>query len=234
MFAEGSSAERGEFMGDIDKVLLRLPFWGKLSEDEKRMVKSGAVLAKYEKGRLIHGGAEDCLGMIYIISGEIRTYIISEEGREITLFHLYAGDPCVFSAACAISQLTFETVISAQRDCEMLVINTGIFSRLTEQNIYVRCFMFELIANRFSTVMWAVQEILFKGFDRRLAAFLVGEYARTGSLEIRMTHEEIARRVSSAREVVARMLKRFDMDGLVETKRGAILIKDIGTLRQML
>ncbi len=221
-------------MDNIENTLPKLPFWGKLSEAEKAMVQDGATIRQYEKGEYIHGGVNDCLGMIYLISGEIRTYILSEEGREITLFHLYDGDPCVFSAACAISQLTFETLICAEKDCKILVINTGVFSHLTEKNIYVRCFMYELITERFSSVMWTMQEIMFKGFDRRLANFLVAEYDRTGATTIRMTHEQIAQRVSSAREVVARMLKRFDADGLVEVKRGAIRITQIDKLRNMI
>lgn len=221
-------------MNNIDELLVKLPFWSKLSEDDKRLVKLGASIREYKKGQFIHGGVNDCLGMIYLISGEIRTYIISDEGREVTLFHLYDGDPCVFSASCAISQLTFETLISAETDCELLIISTGYFSRLTERNIYVRCFMYELITERFSTVMWTMQEIIFKGFDRRLASFLVSEYDRTGIDEIHLTHEQIAQRVSSAREVVARMLKRFNADGLVQVRRGMIRISDIEKLREMI
>lgn len=221
-------------MNITDEMIQLLPFWEKLTEAEKATVQSGTTIRNYQKGEFIHGGANDCLGMIYLISGELRTFILSDEGREITLFHLYDGDPCIFSASCAIRQLTFETLICAEKDCELLVINTGVFSQLTEQNIYVRCFMYELITQRFSTVMWTMQEILFKGFDRRLASFLVAEYDRTGSATLRMTHEQIAQRVSSAREVVARMLKRFDADGLVEVKRGSIRLLDIHKLRELL
>lgn len=218
---------------EIRDTLLRLPFWDRLAGDEQALVAESAAIRRYEKGRFIHNGDADCLGMLYLLSGEIRTYILSEEGREITLFHLYGGDTCVFSAACAISQLTFETLIRAEQDCELLVLGTGAFTRLTEQNIYVRCFVFELIAERFSTVMWTMQEIMFKGFDRRLAAFLAAEHERSGP-EIRMTHEQIARRVNSAREVVARMLKRFEADGLVEARRGVIRVLEPERLRSLL
>ena len=78
-----------------------------------------------------------------------------------------------------------------------------------------------------------MQQILFERFDRRLAGFLLEEYARTGSREILMTHEQIAAQVSSAREVVARTLKRFSADGLVEMKRGKLLLKDPNALKKL-
>ena len=82
--------------------------------------------------------------------------------------------------------------------------------------------------------MWAMQQILFKGLDRRLAEFLLSEAARTGSDTIRMTHEQLAQHISSAREAVARMLKTFSEEGLVELKRGVITLRDKNGLRQML
>lgn len=221
-------------MSSVNDILQHLPFWSKLSEEEKQMAHDGASIRQYKRGQFIHGGSSDCLGMIYLISGEIRAYVLSEEGREITLFYLYDGSPCVFSASCVISQLTFETLISVERDCTMLIINSGTFALLADKNIHVRCFMYELLTERFSSVMWTMQQIMFMGFDRRLASFLVAEYDRTGKVTIKMTHEQLAQRVSSAREVVARMLKRFDADGLVEVKRGSIRLLDIDALRFMI
>lgn len=93
--------------------------------------------------------------------------------------------------------------------------------------------MYELATERFSSVMWVMQQILFYGFDRRLATFLLNEYRRTGATSIRMTQEQIAQNVNSAREVVARMLKQFASDGLIENRRGVIVLKDIGGLENL-
>ena len=133
----------------------------------------------------------------------------------------------------AVSQITFDTMITAEQDTCLLVVPSHVFGQMTEENLTLRCYMYERMLERFSAVMWTMQEILFKGFDRRLAAFLVGEYDRTGSVQIRMTHQEIAKITSSAREVVARMLKRFEADGLVEYKRGCVTLRDIPALRTM-
>ncbi len=68
-----------------------------------------------KRGRLIHDGGSECLGLVLVLSGELRTYLLSDEGREVTLFRLYAGDLCVLSASCVISQITFDTQMTAQR-----------------------------------------------------------------------------------------------------------------------
>ena len=195
----------------MEDRLVQLPFWSSLTERERETVQRSAVTRRYEKGALIHDGGSECLGLVLVLSGELRTYLLSDEGREVTLFRLYAGDLCVLSASCVISQITFDTQMTAQRDTEVLIIS----------------------AARFSDVMWAMQQLLFKGLDRRLAGFLLSEAERTGSDTIRMTHEQIAQHISSAREAVARMLKQFSEEGLVELKRGAITLRDFDSLKQL-
>lgn len=217
----------------MENILNKLPFWASLTEQEKEILRKSAVIRRYEKGSFIHSSDRDCLGMLFIISGEIRTYVLSDEGREITLFRLYPNDLCVLSASCVISQISFDTQMTARQDTEVLIIPPNITALLKEQNISVRCFLYEQATERFSEVMWAMQQILFKGLDQRLAAFLVEECERTKSNTVRMTHEQIARNISSAREAVARMLKQFTQDGLVELKRGEIIIKDADGLKRL-
>ena len=218
----------------MENILNKLPFWTSLTEQEKEILRKSAVIRRYEKGSFIHSSDRDCLGMLFIISGEIRTYILSDEGREITLFRLYPNDLCVLSASCVISQISFDTQMTARQDTEVLIIPPNITALLKEQNISVRCFLYEQATERFSEVMWAMQQILFKGLDQRLAAFLVEECERTNSNTVRMTHEQIARNISSAREAVARMLKQFSEEGLVELKRGAITLRDLDSLKQLI
>ncbi len=217
----------------MENILNKLPFWASLTEQEKEILRKSAVIRRYEKGSFIHSSDRDCLGMLFILSGEIRTYILSDEGREITLFRLYPNDLCVLSASCVISQISFDTQMTARQDTEVLIIPPNITALLKEQNISVRCFLYEQATERFSEVMWAMQQILFKGIDQRLAAFLVEECERTNSNTVRITHEQIARNISSAREAVARMLKQFTQDGLVELKRGEIIIKDTDGLKRL-
>lgn len=211
---------------DILSLLQQLSFWEKLSAEEQKNLLDAATFRCFRKGELIFGCRESCLGMILVSSGILRAYLLSEEGREVTLFRLEEGEICILSASCVLQEITFETHLTAESDCELLVIRAGILESLMAENIHLRCFVYELATQRFSSVMWTMQQILFARFDRRLATFLLAEEKRTGSRKIAMTHEEIAQQISSAREVVARMLKRFSAEGWVEVRRGEILLLD--------
>lgn len=217
----------------MDKILSQLPFWPSLSEDEMERVRQRAFVNQYGKGTIINNCNNECLGMLLVLSGEIRTYLFSEEGREVSLFRLYSGDLCVLSASCVISQITFETQMIAQQNTKALIVPVDVIAALREKNIHFRSFLYELATKRFSDVMWAMQQILFKGLDRRLAGFLLAEAERTDSNVIHMTHEQIAQHISSAREAVARMFKHFAEDGLVDIKRGTITLLDIDGLRNL-
>lgn len=210
----------------MESVLERLPFWKLLTDSEKELVRQNAVIRLYKKGTPVYSSERECLGMLFVMQGEMRTYLLSEEGREVTLFRIYPNDLCVLSASCVISQISFDTQMSAQKDTEALIIPPNIVLFLKEKNLSVRCFLYELATKRFSDVMWAMQQILFKRLDQRLALFLMQESQRLGTDTIHMTHEQIAQQISSAREAVARMLKQFSEDGLVELKRGAIRLLD--------
>ena len=220
-------------MSLTEEALNDLQFWPSLTEKEQETLRRSAFVRRYEKGAFVHSGDNECLGMLFVLSGEIRTYLLSEEGREVTLFRLYPGELCVLSASCVISQITFDTQMTAGMDTEVLIIPANIIAALKEKNLHVRCFLYELATKRFSDVMWAMQQIMFKGLDRRLADFLLAEAERTNSDTIRMTHEQIAQHISSAREAVARMLKGFSEDGLVELRRGAITLRDKYSLNRL-
>jgi len=211
-----------------------LPFWVHLTEEEKNEVKSWWSVQSFKKEQLIISSDAACMGVVVVLKGGVRVCLISDEGREITLYRLKKGGCCVTTASCVISQITFETVVSATEDTELLVIPAPLCARLAESNIYFRCFMFETETQRFSQAIWAIQQILFKRFDQRLAQYLITHCEATGGFDLRMTQEEVARDVNSAREVVARMLRCFTEEGYVEVKRGHIIIKNIDGLRDLL
>lgn len=220
-------------MKNKKQYLEKIPFWNRLSNREKQYMTNNSVIRDYDRGELLYEGTDNCLGLLYVISGTVRVCIISEDGREITLFRIQKEEDCVMSASCVISQLTFETVMNAEEKTQLLILNPNALQQLAEDNIYVKSYLYQRISDRFSQVMWVLQEIVFKRFDQRLAKFLVDEYDKTGVHFIQMTQEEIAQRVNSAREVVARMLRQFSSDGIIKTKRGHIELKDIDTLRQL-
>lgn len=220
-------------MAQVSELIKKLPYWNSLTPEEQKFLEANTALRTYPKGTYLRGCGESCLGMIHVLSGSIRALMISGEGREITLYHLYPGDSCVLSAFCVLNSISFETQMVAAEDLELLVVNAGAYGKLLEKNLSVRCFTYELANVRSSTVIWVLQQILFNRFDRRLAAFFIAGVEKTGSTEIRMTQEEIAREVNTAREVVARMLRQFAADGWIEVRRGVIELKDLAALRKV-
>lgn len=217
----------------ISQILPKLPFWANLSTDEKAILSQRALTKKFAKGQLVSSNTSSCLGIVLILSGEIRIGLTSDEGREITLYQAHEGDICISTASCVIRQLTFDADVTAEKDTSVLVIPSSVCARLMETNIHVRAFVFEKQTERYSQTVWAIQTMLFKRFDQRLASYLVSAYDRTGCDEIKKAQEEIARDVNSAREVVARMLREFSAKGLVKIKRGAIKLSDIEALRSI-
>ena len=218
---------------ESQSIPAKLPFWSKLSEEEKAVAQRGLTQHTYEKGAYILGFSDACLGMVYIRKGSIRVFITSEEGREVTLFHISEGECCVFSSACAIGGITLDVQMVAENGVELSAIHAGTVANLMESNIHFKCFVYELATTRYSTVVWVMQQILFSHFDQRMARLLLSIYEKTGDKTIRMTQEAIAQEVNSAREVVARMLRQFASDGWIELKRGAVVLKNIEALKNI-
>ena len=210
---------------------VHFPFWDKLSEDEKKTLCIQTSFAEYDKGANIHGNTGNCTGAILVKNGILRAYMLSDEGKEITLYRLYPGDICMLSASCVIQSITFDVFVDAETKSEVYIINSGAFARLMEENVYVENFALKTATERFSEVMWAMQQILFMSFDRRLAVFLLDELAKDGGDSIKLTQEQIAKYMGSAREVVSRMLKYFSTEGLVEVSRGGVKALDMARLR---
>ena len=209
-------------------------FWDKLSEADKESLLTNSASVKCEKGQIIQNGENDCAGVLLVKKGTLRTYMLSEEGRDITLYRLSEGDVCILSASCIIRSITFDVHIEADTDCEIITISVPVFSRLSEENIYVECFVYKSATERFSDVMWAMQQILFLSFDKRLATFLLDELSKSENDTIKLTHEQIAKYMGSAREVVTRMLKSFADEKIVELSRGTVKILDKKKLRKMI
>jgi len=219
---------------ELQYVTQHLGFWGKLTAAEKDLFKNNITKKTYGKGENLHSADNECLGLLLVKSGELRVYIISEDGREVTLYRLSEGDSCVLSASCILNNITFDVLIDAECETDVFLLNIAVFSKLTKENIYVENFTYKNTVDRFSDVMWAIQQILFMSFDKRLATFLLDEAAKTKSTEINLTHEQIAKYVGSAREVVSRMLKNFEVQGILKLSRGSIQITDKEKLKELL
>ncbi len=208
------------------------PFWGELSDADRNFLFDHSRRTTFEKGQTIHDG-DECTGVILVRSGCLRLYMMSEEGKDISLYRLFAGDVCMLSASCALKSITFDVLVDADEVSDCVVIAGDAFAELSAREPAVQIYALETTATRFSDVMWLMQQILFMSFDRRLAIFLLDECAKTGTDTVKMTHEQIAKYMGSAREVVSRMLKYFTTEGLVEVSRGGVKLLDKKRLRAL-
>lgn len=211
-----------------------LTFWPQLTTHQESTLLSNTELLHYPAGTNVHSTNHECVGVLLVQSGELRCYMLSEDGREITLYRLGAGEFCVLSASCVLSCITFDIHIDAQQESEVLLINAAVFATIIEQNVYVENFVLRIGMERFSDVMWVMEQILFMSFDRRLAIFLIDETTKLGTDHLTLTHEQMAKYMGSAREVVSRMLKHFSAEGMVEIYRGGIKILDRAKLKKLI
>lgn len=202
------------------------PFWKELTSKQQQMLTDSARNREVKKGTVVYNGSSDCLGLLLVSSGQLRAYILSEEGREITIYRLFDRDTCMFSASCMLQNLQFDLTIEAEKDSSLWVIPPDVFQTLMNESLPVSNFVNQVIAGRFSEVMWLIEQILWKSFDKRLAAFLLEESNIEESDTIKMTHEKIANHLGTAREVVTRMLRYFQNEDILLLSRGTIEILD--------
>ena len=219
---------------DIHLLKETLTFWNQLTHAQQSILIESAASGSYEKGTILHSADYECIGTLIVKSGSLRVYILSEDGREITLYRINEGEVCVLSASCVLQSITFDVYIDVVSDCDLIQLCSKAFASIIEGNVYAEAFTYRLTTERFSDVMWAMQQILFMSFDKRLAIFLLDEAASLHSDEIKLTHEQIARLMGSAREVVTRMLKYFSSEGYVELSRGTVKITDKNRLKSLI
>ena len=210
-----------------------IPFWNQLTENQKGRMEAGAVQRKAAAGTLLQGSGSQCLGFVILRSGRLRVYILSDEGREITLYRLFERDMCLFTASCVMKNIQFDVLVEAEMDTQMWVVPPELYKSLMEESAAAANYTNQLISSRFSEVMWLLEQVMWKSFDRRLAAFLLEESRLEGTPVLKITHERIAAHMGTAREVVTRMLRYFQNEGLVRLSRGTVELADEKRLAQL-
>lgn len=202
------------------------PVWDQLSEAQRRTLHESAVLRQAPAGAVLHRGGGDCLGLLLVESGQLRASLLSPEGREITIYRLFPRDICLLSASCMLLSIQFDITIEAEKDTSFYLIPPGLYQGLMAQSAPLANFINEIMASRFSEVMWLMEQVMWKRFDQRLAEFLLEECSLEDSLVLHLTHEKIANHLGTAREVVTRMLRYFQAEGMVSLRRGVVEVTD--------
>ena len=202
------------------------PIWDKLTPGQQALILGSLAERSVKKGTVIHSGDGDCVGLLLVRSGQLRAYILSEEGREITVYRLFDRDLCLFSASCMLRSVQFDITIEAEKDTRLWVIPAETYRRVMEQSASAANYTSEIMAARFSEVMWLMEQVMWNSMDKRVAAFLLEEASIQAADCLRITHESIANHLGTHREVVTRMLRYLQSEGMVRLARGVVELAD--------
>ena len=203
-----------------------IPFWSKLTKEQQQRIADLIEFRQVKKGTHIHDSSADCLGLVIVRSGQLRAYILSDDGREITISRLTQYDVSLLSASCVMPDMQFNVMIEAEKDSEFWSVPACMFRNLVDESLAVSNYSRNLLSSNFSELMWLMEQIMWKSFDKRLANFLLEETRLEETNVLKITHEKIAAHMGTAREVVTRMLRYFQNEGMVKLTRGAIEITD--------
>lgn len=173
---------------------------------------------------------EGCGRIGFVLGGSIKVFKEHPSGRSITLYRLGAGDSCILSMSCAMSNPIHQASAIVEEEATVVTVTTADFHRLMEKSADARSYVFGLFAERLTDVLLLLEEVVFQRMDERLAAILLESAARHQSEVIQATHEALAEEAGTAREVVTRVLKEFAVQGWIELGRGKITIRDRGGL----
>lgn len=212
------------------EYISRLPFWSKLNSEEKLFLAEHAFEKDFTRNSVITDDGYFCLA---IISGEVRVCTIGDDGREINLVEFKEGTCGVINTSILLKQMESNTISIAKIFSQLLLIDSRSFHHLIDTNIYVRCFWFETVAQNLHDSLSSIRHAMLVSVDRRLASYLVKCIDQSGTLTIRTTQEQIARQINSVREVVARMLSKFEKQGLLSTDRNCITILNREVLQEI-
>lgn len=209
------------------------PVWDAMTPQQQEAISAGLVSRTVQKGTLLHGGGRECTGLLLVQSGQLRAFILSSEGREITIYRLFDRDICLFSASCIMRSIQFDIAVTAEKDTQLWIIPAEVYKRIMEQSAAVANYTNEIMASRFSEVMWLMEQVMWNSMDRRVAGFLLQEASIEGTDRLHITHDSIAAHLGTHREVVTRMLRYFQSEGMVKLARSAVELTDRAKLEAL-
>jgi len=196
------------------------PFLLELPEKTYRTIINSGRYETAHIGETLMEEGRVCLGIALVMSGSIRIYKISETGREVTLYRIRPGETCVLAASCMLGGMTFPIIAEAEQETELFMIPKQTFETEFARSSVMQRFIFRQNAEKLVDIISVLDDIAFERIDKRLIRYLLanGDTLKT-------THEKIAMELGTAREVVSRLLKDFENQGLVGLRRGSVKIK---------
>lgn len=212
-------------------MLSAFPFWAKLNTQAKKDLFTYGQKVNLPASQFICLEGDFCQHLPLIISGSVRVYKIGETGREITLYYLEPGDSCILTASCIMSQNKFPAFAVTETEVEAFTIPANIIRDWVKHNFIWQDYIFGLLSQRLANVIEIVEQVAFRRMDCRIASYLV-KNGDNSLKTIQITHEKIAQELGTSREVVSRILKTFEKEGLLHLSRGKIQLENWAELNK--
>lgn len=206
-----------------------LPFWSALTNSQRENIIAGSRSERFKKDSLIYGGIGD-LGVVIVRRGRLCVYTVSQEGREFVIMRLFGGNICMLGSETVMGRSAHITNISAESEVDLIIINSAVYDEICMMNRRAEFFTRTVINDHMAAIVANVQNMLLVSVERRVANFILEEHERSSSSRIKVTHEQLAKYIGTAREVVSRTLKKLSADGVISAERGVIVIKDLTAL----
>lgn len=197
------------------------------NEVQNEFFKQGRVVS-LTKSEFINMEGNSCNNVAFLLDGQARVYKISENGREITLYRIEAGESCILTVSCILSDKDFPAFAVADKDLQAVIVSSNTFQNWVRKYPFWQDYVFNLVSKRLGAIIAVVEEVAFNKVDTRIAKHLFNSNKNI----ITETHQEIASEIGSSREVVSRILKDFEHEGLITLSRGKIKIENLQLLEK--
>jgi CRP/FNR family transcriptional regulator len=187
-------------------------------------------IVKIDQDRFVFHAGDLCQAFLMLLEGNVRVQLTSASGREVTLYRISPGGSCILTTSCLLSHEDYPAEAIAESDLVAAAIPSAIFQDALDESHRFRTFVFDSFSTRLKNVIARIEELAFTSIDARLARVLLELHEKQVE---KVTHQDIAVELGTAREVVSRHLKRFANEGWVELGRGRVTIIDPANLQRV-
>ncbi len=199
-------------------------------EEVKNFLEGRLSPQKVSKGSLLFSEGSFCSAVPFVKEGELKVYLISDSGRELTLYRVVPGQMCILAMITVYSSKEYPAYTRAEEDSLIFMVPGDVALRWFEENHWWRALFMKVLSENFLSVMGMFNSLVSERVEERLINYILSCTEGKGFIE--KTHEEIAKDVGSVRVVVSRVLKEMEREGLVELCRGKLFIKDYEALKR--
>jgi CRP/FNR family transcriptional regulator len=208
-------------------ILETFPFFQACTDAERQALVESSVAVQLQPGAKFYSEGDETGGFGLVGRGDIRVFKTASNGRELTLYHVRDGQPCLINLLCVVLNRGAMASAVTEEPTDAALVPADVFRNLLTKSEALRRFVFETTASRVVDILALVEEITVRRMDARLASLLLRRTAaQRPDAAIVATHDELAAELGTAREVVSRVLKEMERRGGVRLARGRVVVLD--------